>query len=751
MSIFGSRKKTTVGTSVARVIEDDMVSNSIKQGAVQAIMDRSSATTDYVMEELVSGLATRADRFYRFGRDKYQYGLPSAQAMSTITGRPVVENALRAAVGEFTSISYYKLGAINLLHVGWMKLVNEYGYDSTDNTMTVDGRKVWLVNMQPVVVESNFGEIENGSMDVWGTPPSAGESPAKKWAISNYGILDVPPAFIIDSTATEDHVRVTYCWEVDDAKESEGIIIPIKKVEEQTMTLSMAGFSDSANYFQIRYMQGGKAGYWTYQLNSGVNPQVEAIFDTPSSEAGTYFPWGYFRFDKKAENADTHSVAFRNSKQLLNTLSMNLDELCTSINENPDIADVEQAMLMMAVPANTKNEMERKYLFDWFSQMYIAAKATDGAADNPAVPLIRKGLDKGLNQTSIILRDKRFKMAISFTSIIKRRVAGKIGNPGEHDSGMNKANVTNKAFDQETQTDVAWITQVPTHYYRRQITENVYEELLITGLKSVYWIWGDYTDTADETEDILLIPLDYDITSKYQMFDKEELYARSLHYIFNSRVVTKLKWYQTGIFKAVLIVVSIVIMVFNIAAGMKALSTALAAGATLSALAYMVLIAVVKYVLVTVAVRLFVKVVGVRIAFIAAILAAVTGMYQAIDAGSIAGAPWSSELLNVSTSLSKALDREIGMEFDALKAEADEFEKYKDTQTQLLEKAEDLLNGTIRLDPMTIWGESPNDFYQRTVHSGNIGMVGIEAVSSFVDMRLTLPKLTDTLGDMYGV
>ena len=42
--------------------------------------------------------------------------------------------------------------------------------------------------------------------------------------------------------------------------------------------------------------------------------------------------------------------------------------------------------------------------------------------------------------------------------------------------------------------------------------------------------------------------------------------------------------------------------------------------------------------------------------------------------------------------------------------------------------------------------QSPTDYFNRTVHSGNIGVVAIDAVSSFVESSLTLPKLNDSLG-----
>ncbi len=52
-------------------------------------------------------------------------------------------------------------------------------------------------------------------------------------------------------------------------------------------------------------------------------------------------------------------------------------------------------------------------------------------------------------------------------------------------------------------------------------------------------------------------------------------------------------------------------------------------------------------------------------------------------------------------------------------------------------------------EPLIVWGEAPNDLYNRTVHSGNIGMAGIEMIKSYVDVALTLPRLNNTVGDTF--
>jgi hypothetical protein len=747
MGLFGSSEITTVGTQVARVIDNNMVPSALKQGAIHALMDHSSQTTEYVMEELVAGLATKMDRLYRYGRDKYTFGLPSGNSYSSVTGKDVVEHAIEVEVGPVDSITYYQLGPVNLLHLGWLKLVRDHAYDSRDNSLMVDGKKVYLSNMQPVVVQASVGEIANGSMDVWAPAPNAGYSPDRK--LINTQSLKVPPAFIIDATAMEDYIKVTYCWEESTDKVVDGVTITSTVARTATLSLSTSDVSTEASYFQVRYLQGTRAGYWMYQLNSGVNPTIEAIFDTAPTTAGSFFPWGYFRYNKHKSNTDKYSQEYLTTKKMLKLIGMDYDKVADSINENPDIGDVEQALLMAAVPAKTENEVERKYLFDFFTKMFISASAHDGATEQKESPDIRRQLGQPLNKTTIIMRDQRFKMALSFSHIIKHRVSGNIGKIGHHASEVTVGSHTEKVTD-ATGVEVPWTTSVPTHYYRRQISENVYEELAVTNLKMMYWVWGDYTTTADESDDILLVPLDYSIVSSYQLFEKEELYARSLHYIFNSRVVTKLKWYQTGVFRVVLVIVAVVITIISYGATIQGLVSAIAAGgAAATAAYYAIAVFIIKYIAVSIAIHLFVKVVGARIAFITAIVAAVFGMYQIAQAGSVEGAPWAAELVNVSTGLSKEVVKELGMEFNALRADAEAFEKYKDTQTHLLEKAQDLLDGNVHLDPIIIWGETPDELYQRTVHSGNIGIVGIEAVSSFVETRLTLPKLTDTLGELY--
>ena len=50
---------------------------------------------------------------------------------------------------------------------------------------------------------------------------------------------------------------------------------------------------------------------------------------------------------------------------------------------------------------------------------------------------------------------------------------------------------------------------------------------------------------------------------RFSSKNREVLYARSLHYIFNSKNETKIKWFQQGWFSAVMIIIAIVITILD--------------------------------------------------------------------------------------------------------------------------------------------------------------------------------------------
>ena len=729
MGIFSSKYVTQVGTSVTRVIEDDALPNSIKTGSLKAFF-KDGELTEYILEEMVSSIGLRAERMYNYAESHYVHGLPTGEIYSSTQGRAQVEAIIEAAEGQQVLMKYSNFGPANTMHIGWMKLVSQYGYNPLTNELPVlsaqKGKTVYLEDMVVVVPESEFATLKPDSLEFWGSSPKDGYTPVRQATSVNSGFSPI----VKSAAATEMHLRVTYTWG-DNTLQSQS------QSQSATLTISIADYDPEADYFHAKYEVNGLTKYWIYKNDTGVYPTLDAVFTDAPVVSSSYFPFAYFRYGKQSVIQNKTTDAYKTSKKMVDFLGMDYDLVAEAIDENPDIGDVEQAMLVMAVPAVSNNEIECKYLFDYFDNLHYT---TDGNTSIPVERARSRIFRTAVPRKSIVIQDNQFKMALQMSGIYKRLVAGSIGAIGTCTSAFLTESVEYEVAD----ADTGVISLVPSvskkHVYKKQIATGLYEEVSVTDLQMVYWVYGGYTTTGDETDSILLIPIDKTISSEYQFSERELLYARSLHFVFNSRVVTKVKWYQTGVFKVLLVIVAAVISLYD---GGWTLATILTA-AGIQALILTIVITLLVGELFAVVFRLFVKVFGADVALILAIVAVLYGGYRMMSHGSVAGAPFASELLMISNGLTREA---LNSKMSDLMGEAEEFRLLAEEKNALLEKAEDLLDNTSFLSPFVIFGEKPEDFYNRTVHSGNIGIVGINAISYYVDVALTLPKLNDTLGE----
>lgn len=745
MGLFSSKTKTTVGTAVARVIPDESLPDSIKNGVIKSIFEDGDLS-EHVVEALTGSIGVRAERMYEYGKRAYAHGLPSGQMVSSAIGRAEVEAVLATLEGNTVLLDYLHYGPANNLHIGWMNLVSSRGYNTSTNELPPlsdsKGTTVWLHDMVVVVPEAKFPTMSQDSLAQWGQAPRAGITHERAIGTEASRGLILHSPVETSSIRPDEFLRVTYTW-----------YLPVKDTDPNTwknyaeFDIPVVGYPNDAEYLHVKYKVGGVIKYWMYRIGSGIHPTLDALVDAAPEVNGTFFPFAYFRYNKKSEIEDKSTAAYKTSKKLVKYLGMDYDDIAAAIDENPDIANVEQAMLMMAVPVNTEDQQELWYLYEFFENMFFA---NGGGAMTRDTAVIFAGLrGEILTQTNLVIQDSRFKMGIRHSGIYRARVGGTIGAVGSHARGMETVYTESSSVNHETGATQIELIPHKYHYFRRQVTEHLYEEIQVVGLQTLFYVFESFASIGDEEDDILLIPLDRSITEKLTIPQREVLYARSLHYVFNSKVVTKVKWYQQSWFKAVLIIVAIAITIWSWGSSGGLLSTLKAAaimgGAELVAVT--LITAVVKMAVVTVGVQLFIKAAGAELAFLVALIAAAYGMYQSFATG----APWATDLVNLSNSLTKGIGTYMQGQMDDLLQSASDFSKYIEEQTKLLDTAKELLEGNNLLSPFVIFGESPDDYYNRTVHSGNIGVIGFEAVSSYVEVALTLPKLDETVGENFYV
>ncbi len=726
------RTRTTVGTSVSRVIPDASLTNPVQTGVLRSLF-QPGELVDEVLEELISSIGIRAERLYEYAnRGSYTHGLPSGQFVSDSQGQEEVVAILEALEGGPVETSYVRKSPANAIHIGWIDLLANHAYNTASNeledlSVTV-GFPVYLKDMVVVVPTADLAITEPRSLEAWGIAARAGYTPSRPARTPETQLLVTPSGPQTDDVATDEYLLVTYEW-----REILG-----GPFLEDTFTIPLTGFNEKVDYFHARYTVGGVVKYWMYEDGLGTYPTLDEYSDPPTEIDGEFFPFMYFRYDAVSELENPTSPSYLTNKRLARYLGMDYDSLAEGIDANPDIADVRQAMMMFAVPAVTTNELERRYLWEFFNNLYLAGPNQFSSETTRTL----FGLDNVGATAGLVIGDTRFKMAIANSGIYKFRKSGSIGEVGKHDSGVTTKTKHYETRDVETGFVTTQDYTVSVHYYRRQISTGFYDEIQVDGLKTLFRILDGYLSIANDSEDFLLIPVDHSITEVWSIAVRNTIYSRSMHYVFNSAITVKVAWYEDEFFQFIMFAAAVFMAFWTGGASLTELSGLLAAGNLVGA-AILLGTMLLQYVIVSMLFKLFVKIVGVKAALVIAILAAMLSVGAQFDFSGLAGCPFAQDLLSLSTGLVSAIDAQVKSDVLDLVNQAKEFDLYKAAQIKLLETAQDLLDHKSLLNPFVIFGEKPGEYYDRTVHSGNIGIVGLDSIALFVESKLTLPRISE--------
>ena len=279
----------------------------------------------------------------------------------------------------------------------------------------------------------------------------------------------------------------------------------------------------------------------------------------------------------------------------------------------------------------------------------------------------------------------------------------------------------------------------------------LYAEMIIVNPRFRYDVDGEVAAPSGlANDDRLLVPIDYDVIRTFNIQKREKLYMRGLHFVFNSHVVQKIKWYEQGWFKALLIVVAIVITIYSVGTTWQAAVAAAGVGAATTAIALifvqMILIQFVVGLAIGMALKYVVKAVGGEIGQILAVVAALYATYK-LGTGTVG--PYGitgQELMQVSIGLSKGVEAETEREMKNLLGERLDQAKMEESYTDALQAAQDDLDPKISIDlygvralaPLSAFGENAGDFFERTIGNTNPGIAGLEICQNFVDTSLTL-------------
>lgn len=757
MGLFSGSKKTYVDTSVIRVIEETDVPNSVQQGIIRAL-HADSDLMETINESLFQSIGIKVEKFYKYGETKFVYGNPSGEFLSDQIAFKQVEAILKRETGKTNlQVHYAKFGPLNLQHFISQKMVNEYDFDT--KTSIIHGLS------EAPDIPAYLNEIRHSldfiEMSRLGMALSALDLWEPSWVFSGVGEpvidftkpIDIEHYSLIFRRGSTPFALLTYEI-ISDAKVQRGFFEWPERYEKKTLEIPLEGFDVEHDYFQVSYSVDGRRFYWTYRYGAGIYPELDGYFENPENTKyfGEFYPSAYFRVNKVDLIDQKGSQEYKSNKALVKKLGMDYDFIAEAIKDSGnDLGDVEFAYMTLGIPPVSEYPIDNEYLFKFFDKLY---EYQDYKGREPKLS-VSWGFSNKYNRdarvelhNAINIQDKKFRSMLGNRGIFKKILTGTIGPIGTYLSKSEDSIEYVETLDEETNTTYQHAIKRRKYIYQWQAGTGVYEEITVFDIEYKYFIWGTLGTVGREDNEIHLIPLERSIVESMNVRKREYLAASALHLFFHSRVTIKEKWYQTGFFQFVIHAIGFAAFAWGAAPLLTGVNALVSAG-FITSIQALVMIgeALLTGLLITFAIKLSVQVLGIDLGIVAAVVFAAMAMYQGFFAADknilILTA---EELLNVSLGFVKAVGESVQDALQLLSQEYSEFLQYAEEQMKLLEDTNDLLRPSSILSPFVYLGESAEDFYNRTVHSGNVGIMAIEAQSHFVDQALQLPTFKDTLG-----
>lgn len=684
MGLF-SKTKVSVFTSNLRLVED--TPNLLGQSVVSSVYGNRPIATDLVAN-ILRGLGSKADAYYRYGRDKYYFGLPQGfeeySPADSNTVKLVVDHELTKDV--VMDFSIYEVANADYFAYEHMQSVR--GWDPVSN----------VVSNPPFDSEGEIAYFKTARF----------LSPTK--------------------------IEIQYSY---------GQYIGVE-------TITVPVVNTSAGYYHVGYYDTPEdtvRKYWFYDTSKEIYPtlKVGLVEDSP------YYPIVPLRRNNEDWTTDDGSERYRTSKRLLDRLGLKIGELGDGINGNPDVGEVDHAYVILGIDVQTDVQESKDYLFRYFKYLHERSIYTREDYIQWGNLPVNPRAQRTPKMNVVKIEEEDYKTELGFLFSESVIVDGVLGPK------YKKGYVETKTVLNAPQETDSYKYETSVFKIRKQISTTQYEEIRIHGLKHVSHIYQGHTvdtsleDSLNEDVNNLIIPLHSKVFQEMNILKRTEIMYDALRIVFNSVVIQKLKWYETGFFKLVLVIVAVVITIVSY--GTLGESMAVAMGFTAGS-ASAAIVGAIMYAAITIALqygfKLLVDVLGVEAAFVIAIIAAVVGVV-----GQINGAWFGDVALQVQSGFTTGINSKMEDILSEISYGYEQLQAEMDAAWLELEEMSAGLNTDGLIDPMLLLQnnsglakpyETPEQYYNTRIHSGNIGTNAFKVAEHYVRSNLLLEGITEHQG-----
>jgi len=691
---------------------------------------KGTSLTGGLINETMQGMTNKVTDAYQYAKDYYVLGLPEGKMLGLEqVPKSTIESIIEAEIGSSVTVEYSFIDLLSAKVAVLPYLMDVRGYSVKSNAIT----------------EHTFAPL----------------TPSDNGGVYPVMLLDVS----ILSGTLQALIRYYHpFWKLD--MDAGGIMVENTELFQEIIDTDpsmIVGSSYCIAYYYV--LNGGQPTgdgvFWFYRMASGTYPQLDQTGVGFNDD--TYLPIVPLRRDNVDLTA-TKDELYTTSKTLLHKLNIDIDELADNLNSNPDIADIDHAYVMFGVDINTTNVSCLRYLNEYFTylgeiQQYSSTDYLSPLINTSLPPqntITTHPLGANLSMNATIL-EYGLKMELAWDYITVATKVGTIGKIGHATSEMVIGNKTIPAGQSWEALDEAYANAEDSHIILRlQVSSTQYRETTVHNLIHKNYVYKKHTvatslaDSLEEDNHNLLIPVHFGIAKRLPKLKRNDLFTASIVLVINSYVKTKVKWYQTKIFKLFVIIVAIVITIYTGNYYLINLTATLQQGimALLLTLAWDVLLAYG----VSFAFKYVVREIGGELGIILGIVIAVVAVYRMAGLPGLArmSIPTAQIMLNAGMALIDAANDFFIQAMKAVQRDYEAFEKESEDQIKELEAAQDLLKmDDPDFDPLVFVGkqnkrlfspESPDAFYNRTIHTGNIGTKVLDVIENYCDIMLKLPE-----------
>lgn len=350
------------------------------------------------------------------------------------------------------------------------------------------------------------------------------------------------------------------------------------------------------------------ARMYIYRLGSG-NSVLDAYIGSTRS-VGEFFPHIPLRLWKKNVSGSYYGTIYREgNKALKRSIDSSMKKMHKLINSSGSAGDIDHAFINYAVPLNVKNDSCKKYIYLFFKQLLAGqnpaqyqqwenmyseateigktwAKWSSAQKDRtdplfgtpepprPTIPAAPGGSFRLKSGHSNI----DFDITISWSSIKEEIFGGKF----KSNAKKNQLWIQQGQAIQVPKTVIQWgevgqeyhtvfDTVIPVEIIWQHDNEK-FRKITLTGLNYNNYVYGGlsvsytgHSEVKKGSESKFLIPLHNQIIREMGLVDFTQMSTACTFIIFNSyQIVTvKKKWYQSGLFKVILVIIVVVITIFT--------------------------------------------------------------------------------------------------------------------------------------------------------------------------------------------